>query len=134
MGECAPHPSAGLTDATALVLFAHGARDPRWAEPLTHLAAAVRARQPEIVVEAAFLELMTPDLTTVLDALAADGHRRVNILPVFWSAGGHVIRDLPKLLDDVRQRHPGMTLAVLPVLSELPGVIDAIARGALPQA
>lgn len=133
MQASSPDQPTGLTDATALVLFAHGARDPRWAEPLTHLAVAVRARQPGIVVESAFLELMTPDLTTVLDALAAGGHRRVNILPVFWSAGGHVIRDLPKLLDEVRQRHPGMTLAVLPVLSELPGVIDAIARGALPQ-
>ncbi|QEI04681.1 cobalamin biosynthesis protein CbiX [Pigmentiphaga aceris] len=127
-------PATGWPDATALVLFAHGARDPRWAEPLNRLADVVRAQRPDVAVVTAFLELMQPDLPAVLDGLAADGHVHVNLMPVFWSAGGHVIRDLPVLIADSRLRNPGLNVAVLPVLSELPGVLDAVARAAWPAA
>jgi lipopolysaccharide export system permease protein len=46
----------------AIVLFAHGARDPRWAEPFEAVAARVRAAAPGCPVVLAFLELMTPSL------------------------------------------------------------------------
>jgi sirohydrochlorin cobaltochelatase len=129
-----PSAADSKSAATALVLFAHGARDPRWAEPLTRLAQIVQAQRPGVVVESAFLELMQPDLPTVLDRLASDGHARVNLLPVFWSAGGHVMRDLPALVAAAHARHPGLAVTVLPVLSELPGVLDAVARAAWPDA
>ena len=127
-------PSAGWPDATALILFAHGARDPRWAEPLNRLAQVVHAQRPDVAVATAFLELMQPDLPSVLDRLVAEGHVRINLLPVFWSAGGHVIRDLPALIADSSLRNPGLEIAILPVLSELPGVLDAVARAAWPAA
>jgi len=127
-------PPAGWPDATALILFAHGARDPRWAEPLNRLAQVVHAQRPDVAVATAFLELMQPDLPSVLDRLVADGHVRINLLPVFWSAGGHVIRDLPALIADSSLRNPGLEIAILPVLSELPGVLDAVARAAWPAA
>ena len=125
-------PQSGWPDATALILFAHGARDPRWAEPLNRLAQVVHAQRPDVAVATAFLELMQPDLPSVLDRLVAEGHVRINLLPVFWSAGGHVIRDLPALVVDSRLRNPGLEIAILPVLSELPGVLDAVARAAWP--
>ena len=55
--------------SNGLILFAHGARDPRWAEPFEAIAAAVRARAPSVDVRLAFLELMAPDLPTVADFL-----------------------------------------------------------------
>ena len=53
----------------ALILFAHGARDPRWAEPFQRLQALVQAQSPESVVKLAFLELMTPRLPELTDEL-----------------------------------------------------------------
>lgn len=116
---------------SALILFAHGARDPRWAQPLHRLAGALRRRDPAVTVELAFLELMPPTLASAIDTLAAGGHQRIAVLPVFWSDGGHVARDLPAMLDEARARHEGLALAVLPVLSDLPGVLEAIAAAAL---
>src|SRR5690606_25587657 len=46
----------------ALVLFAHGARDARWAEPFRRLQAIVQSQSPELTVSLAFLELMSPRL------------------------------------------------------------------------
>src|SRR5207245_630829 len=53
----------------AIVLFAHGARDPRWAEPFEAVAARVRAAAPAGEVAVAFLELMAPTLAQAVDRL-----------------------------------------------------------------
>ena len=48
--------------ARGLILFAHGARDPLWAEPFESLVDRVRTLTPATPVRLAFLELMQPDL------------------------------------------------------------------------
>ncbi|HQC73311.1 MAG TPA: cobalamin biosynthesis protein CbiX, partial [Candidatus Competibacteraceae bacterium] len=40
---------------TALILFAHGARDPEWANPMRRVQAVVRQRMSTVPVELAFL-------------------------------------------------------------------------------
>ena len=55
-----------------LILFGHGARDPRWAEPFERLATKLRTQRSE-PVSLAFLELMSPDLPMAVEHLAADG-------------------------------------------------------------
>jgi sirohydrochlorin cobaltochelatase len=111
----------------ALVLFAHGARDPRWAEPFQRVRDAVAAKRPGVRVELAFLELMTPDLDTVADALAADGFAAMNIVPIFLGQGSHLRRDLPLLIDAVRARHSGLKVTLAGAAGEDADVIDALA-------
>ena len=60
-----------------LILFAHGARDPRWAAPFEAVAAQVRAQRPDVQVRLAFLEFMTPSLPDAGAELAALGRRGV---------------------------------------------------------
>jgi sirohydrochlorin cobaltochelatase len=112
----------------ALILFAHGARDPRWAAPFERLAERLREMQPHVRVELAFLELMTPRLPECVDALAADGYVDVSVIPVFLGQGGHVLRDLPLLLDQIRQAHPQLALRVAPAVGEDDSVQEAMAR------
>jgi sirohydrochlorin cobaltochelatase len=57
--------------STGIVLFGHGARDPRWADTIEALAARVAELAPRTPVQTAFLEFMTPDLATAVDALVA---------------------------------------------------------------
>ena len=111
----------------ALILFAHGARDARWSLTLGELARRVAARQPETLVLQAFLEFQPPDLAATLAEAVARGARRIELAPVFWASGGHVAADLPPLLADFRAAHPDVELAVLPVISELPGMLDFLA-------
>ncbi len=111
---------------TALVLFAHGARDPEWAEPFRALQAKVSARRPDLTVALAFLEAMTPSLAECVSRLAADGHRRITIAPLFLAQGGHLKRDLPPLLADLQARHPDSTINLLPPIGEVAELLDAI--------
>ena len=114
-----------------LILFAHGARDPRWAASFEAVADRVRDQRPGLVVRLAYLELMTPDLPTAAAELAADGCDAVTVLPLFLGAGGHVRRDLPAILDELRRSHPGVTWQQEPPVGELPSVIDAMAGAAI---
>jgi sirohydrochlorin cobaltochelatase len=112
----------------AVILFAHGARDARWAAPLAALAEAIQARATGVSVRSAFLELQTPTLLEALEAAACDGARRIHVVPVFWSAAGHVDNEMPTILAQFNARQPQIVVRTLPVLSELPGMLDFIAR------
>jgi sirohydrochlorin cobaltochelatase len=111
---------------SALVLFAHGARDPEWSVPFRNLQRRITARCPAVTVELAFLELMPPLLSDVLERLATAGHVHITIAPVFMAQGGHLKQDLPRLIDEVHQRHPGVALDLLPPVGEAEPVLDAI--------
>jgi sirohydrochlorin cobaltochelatase len=115
----------------AIVLFAHGARDPRWAEPFEAVAARVRAALPGGRVALAFLELMTPTLAEAVDRLAADGATAVDVVPLFLGSGGHVRTDLRALVAALRLVHPEMALQLHPAIGEHASVVEAMARAAI---
>jgi sirohydrochlorin cobaltochelatase len=111
----------------ALVLFAHGARAAAWAAPFQRLRDLTAARRPDCTVSLAFLELMTPSLPDEVGAQVALGARDVTIVPVFLGQGGHLLRDLPLLLDQLRASHPDVTFRTVPAVGEDPGVLAAMA-------
>lgn len=115
----------------ALVLFAHGARDPEWANPLRRVSAAVRAAAPDLRVELAFLEFMQPDLQTCADLLLADAYEHIVVLPMFLAQGGHLKRDVPRLVDELQRRNPATRFELAEAIGEAPGVVQAMAGHAL---
>ncbi len=116
-----------------LILLAHGARDPRWAAPFEAVAAAVRAARPGLPVKLAFLEFMAPTLPEAGAELAGAGCTALTVLPMFLGAGGHVRKDLPLLLDEIRAAHPGVAVTLLPAVGEIDSVVAAMAQAALAQ-
>ncbi|UQO99634.1 CbiX/SirB N-terminal domain-containing protein [Burkholderia multivorans] len=120
-------------NAHGIVLFGHGARDPRWAEPFERLAARLRAAGSAAQVSLAFLELMAPSLDAAVAAQIAAGCTRVTVVPVFFGQGGHVRRDLPQLIDACRAAHPGVEIRCATAVGEDDGVLDAIARYCIDQ-
>ena len=115
----------------AIVLFAHGARDPRWAEPFEAVAARVRVAAPASQVALAFLELMAPSLGDAVAGLVADGATRVDVVPLFLGSGGHLRRDLPPLVDALRTAHPGVEMQLHAAIGEHAVVIEAMAAAAV---
>ena len=112
----------------AILIFAHGARDPEWAQPFESLRDAVATQKPNARVTLAYLEFMQPALAEALDDLIATGATDIDIVPAFMAQGGHLKRDLPLLIDAARLRHPNARLTLQPALGEAPGVIAAMAR------
>ncbi|MNR84356.1 Sirohydrochlorin cobaltochelatase [compost metagenome] len=113
--------------ARALVLFAHGARDPRWAEPFQRLQLLVQAQSPELVVKLAFLELMSPRLPELTSELVAAGVTEVTVVPVFLGQGGHVRADLPRIVDELQLQYPTLSFKIVEAVGENSEVLQAMA-------
>lgn len=118
---------------SAIILFAHGARDPEWAAPFRRMVARLRAARPDLPVQLAFLELMQPALADAVAGMAADGIKRITLVPLFLAQGGHLKEDLPRLLDDIRRSHPGVTIDVSQAIGDSEVLTAAIADWALAQ-
>lgn len=110
-----------------LALFAHGARDPRWAEPFQRLQQLVQAQRPDANVALAFLELMSPGLPELAAQAALDGCTQLTVVPVFLGQGGHIRRDLPMIIDQLKSSHPQIDFSVVPAAGEDEDVLKALA-------
>jgi len=112
---------------TGIVLLAHGSRDPEWSTPFERLARRVRERRQAVGVAVAYLEISLPTLGEAVASLLAAGATEIVVVPLFLAPGGHVRRDLPRMIDAVRARYPGVTVRVLPTVGEADPLLDAIA-------
>ena len=110
----------------ALILFAHGARAASWAAPFERLRDLTRMRLPEVRVELAFLELMEPRLPEMVADMATQGIADVTVVPVFLGQGGHVLRDLPLMVEQLRIDHPQLSFKVVGAAGEDPAVLNAL--------
>jgi sirohydrochlorin cobaltochelatase len=109
----------------AVVLFAHGSRDPLWRAPMDAVAERVAANG--IMVRCAFLELTHPDLRTAVDELVALGATRITVVPMFLGTGRHARTDLPLLIDELSAAHPELHLDLRTAIGEDPRVLDLLA-------
>ena len=112
---------------TAIILFGHGARDPEWARPMQRIAEAVQRMSPQSAVSLAFLEFMTPTLPEAAAGAVAAGADHLVVVPVFLSQGGHVRRDVPRMLAEIQAAHPDLKISLREALGESQQVIDAMA-------
>lgn len=96
---------------TAVILLAHGSPDPRSSEATHALAATLQSRTFGMTVRAAFLQHDEPSLTEAVQALAAEGHDDVIVVPAFLSGASHVRVDAPAAVE-VAERATGVRLHV----------------------
>ena len=110
---------------TALLLIAHGSRQPEANADLHHVVEGLR-RRGHAVVEAAFLELAEPDIDAGGARCVARGAGRVVLLPYFLSAGVHVGRDLTAARDRLAARFPGVEFRLAEPLGRNPLLLDVL--------
>ena len=110
----------------AIILFAHGARDPEWAAPFGIIKQQLQAARPEVQVELAFQDFMTPSLEAAVAQSALQGAKRIVLVPLFMAQGGHLKQDLPLLVGKLRQQHPQLELQVMPAIGDAPEILQAI--------
>jgi sirohydrochlorin cobaltochelatase len=126
-----------MTLPDAIILFAHGSRDPLWRAPLEAVASAIAAKHPSTPVRCAYLELCAPDLPTVTTELiaaraifqranglndAVNGAEHdtltIRIVPMFLGMGVHAREDLPELVAALRLAHPVVRFEVIAPIGE----------------
>lgn len=112
---------------SAIVLFAHGARDPEWALPFEKIRAHIQQTLPATTpVLVAFLDCMQPTLDEAITRLSAEGISDVTLIPMFLARGGHLKQDLPRLLTQIQQQHPELTLHISPAIGEVDAILHSL--------
>lgn len=116
----------------AAIILAHGAPDARWGEPFVKMRAELSTRLDGVPVALAFLDFAKPAFADAVAEVRAAGGRRVLVVPVFLSGGGHVLKDVPRLVATEKERAPELEIVVSGAIGEEPevrrGMMDAVVR------
>ena len=120
-----------ITFQHAIILFAHGSRDALWRRPIEAVANQMKQLSPDTQVACAYLELTEPDLQTTVAGLVQTGVNAIRIVPMFLGVGRHAREDLPLLLQDLIDQHPGVTFELRKAIGEEPELTRAMAEIAL---
>ena len=120
-----------LTTRHAVILFAHGSRDPLWRRPIEAVADQMRQLSPHTETVCAFLELSEPDLPSTVSKLVAHGNASIRIVPMFLGVGKHAREDLPQLVQELKGQYPNVTFELRQAIGEEPELIQSMAAIAL---
>ena len=118
----------------AIILFAHGSRDPLWHKPIQAVAERIILRSPNTIVRCAYLELTEPDLPHVAQSLVAEGATSLCVVPMFLGVGRHAREDLPQLIQGLETAHPHIKITCQPAVGEHGRLLDLLADIALGRA
>lgn len=116
---------------TAIILFAHGARDPEWANPMRRVQTAIRQQITTTPVELAFLEFISPTLPECATQLIAQGADKIVVLPMFIARGGHLKKETPEMIEMLRSTYPNVEFSLGNAIGEHETVVQAMATAAL---
>ncbi|WP_404955035.1 sirohydrochlorin chelatase [Streptomyces sp. 147326] len=117
-----------MSRAPALLVIAHGSRDPRHAATVHALVGRARALRPGLRVETAFLDFNTPSVGQALSSLYLSGVRNVVTLPLLLTRAFHAKSDIPAALAESSARLPGLSVRVADVLGPSPLLLSALER------
>jgi len=129
---------------SALLLVAHGSRDPRSGAAISALAARIARERPELPVAVSSLEHLGRRPVPVAAELAAAGAGAVTVVPLLLTEAYHGTVDVPAVTDEIAAALPGVSvtrsgvlggderlLAALdvrtPLVSDVDGVVLAAA-------
>jgi sirohydrochlorin cobaltochelatase len=115
----------------AIILFAHGSRDPLWHKPIQSVAERITQRAPTTVVRCAYLELTEPSLPQVANTLVSEGVTSLCVVPMFLGVGRHAREDLPELIRALKAAHPTVDITCQPAVGEQAKLLDLLADIAL---
>ncbi len=116
-----------MSDAPALLLIAHGTRDPRGAEEMDVLLGHLRDRHAAPVEHGWLEDFANPAVSVAMTRLVNQGVERLVTVPFLNLGAGHAKTDVPNALAQARAEHPGLTIAHARVLG-LHAQLFALAR------
>jgi sirohydrochlorin cobaltochelatase len=119
--------NSSVPRSRGIILFAHGSRDPLWRAPVEAVAKQIIARQPDILVRCAYLEMCRPSLPDAAIDLIAAGVCQLRVFPIFLGVGKHAREDLPALIAQIKASHPDVTVELLPAAGEYPQMTTLMA-------
>jgi sirohydrochlorin ferrochelatase len=112
----------------AVVVVDHGSRRAESNESMEVFVRSSADRLLYPIVEPAHMELAEPSVGTAFDRCVAAGAATVVVAPYFLGPGRHWDTDIPALVAEAADRHPGIDWLVTAPLGPHPLLMDIIDR------
>ena len=92
-----------------LILLAHGSRDSNWCDTFESGLGVINSYLQN-GASLAYMEMATPSLETVIATHYLDGVRKFDVLPLFFSAGRHLLHDVPTQIEKLERENKGVEI------------------------
>lgn len=96
----------------AVLLLGHGSRRSEASSAMWQVADILRGSGAYDIVQPAYMSFNRPSIPEAIDSCVAMGAERIIMAPYFLHMGAHVTKDLPAMMEDGRQRHPGVEIVL----------------------
>jgi sirohydrochlorin ferrochelatase len=110
----------------AIVVVDHGSKREAANNNLNDVIAVIRARSNGVPIYGAHMELANPTIAEAYSAAVQGGANHVIVVPFFLAPGRHVTSDIPALVSDAAQSHPGVTFDVRSPIGTHPAIADLV--------
>lgn len=91
---------------------------------LCTLAELLLARNPEVLVRTAHMEIAAPTIAEALADLVENGVKEVVVYPHFLAPGRHSQIDIPALIREAAKPYPELRLHLAEPLGAHPGLVE----------
>lgn len=108
----------------AVLFISHGSRFPKAEEEVRWFVEELKRRSNVPVFEYAFLDIMPPGVLEGIDVCVKKGATEVVILLNFLNTGRHVYEDIPYVVEDAREKYPGVTFRITKPIGQHDQMID----------
>jgi sirohydrochlorin ferrochelatase len=113
---------------TGVIVFTHGSRIAQGNDIMVRLVEKLRARLGYDLVEPCFMELGQPDIPAAIDKLVARGCNHIFGYAFFLVPGKHLQEDIPAIITQALQRHPGITWEITEPMMDDPALLDVVEK------
>jgi len=112
----------------ALLIVAHGCRIKAANDEVRRLEKRIDENSGPAfdLVTTAFLELSSPQVDSAIADLAEEGATEIKVFPYFLVAGTHVVKNIPRIIEEAEETHPDIHFEILPHLGALQGISTLI--------
>lgn len=109
-----------------ILILAHGSRRIETKHMMDEMMEMIKKRNPEVVIENAFMELCEPLLADGLDLLVNKGVTQITLIPYFLFEGIHIKEDIPGEIAEYLADKPNITVEMSQTLGADPRLADII--------
>lgn len=110
-----------------VLILAHGSRRQVTEKIMDSLTQKVIQLTGEPLIYPAYLQFSEQNLEAGIEYLVQQGARHIKIIPMFLFDGIHVTQDIPKELDDIMAKHPGVEVKMSGHLGDDDRIAEIIA-------